>query len=151
MTDPALALTVALGCGMLLGVQRERRLGEESNRAAADVRTFALVGLAGGLAGGWAGLRQRPSRSASSRSQRLSDTYAAKRRTMADPEADRRAGRTDQHHLHAGTLPRLSSDPTLRHPSAIQVSGGIRAAHEPASRQQEGRRLRRPVIVHHVR
>jgi uncharacterized membrane protein YhiD involved in acid resistance len=72
MTDPALALTVALGCGMLLGVQRERRLGEESNRAAADVRTFALVGLAGGLAGGWAGLRQRPSRSASSRSQRLS-------------------------------------------------------------------------------
>ncbi len=49
MTDPALALTVALGCGLLLGVERERRMSEESNRAPAGVRTFALVGLAGGL------------------------------------------------------------------------------------------------------
>jgi hypothetical protein len=49
MADPVLALTVELGVGMLLGVERERRQGEGSNRAAAGVRTFALVGLLGGL------------------------------------------------------------------------------------------------------
>ena len=49
MTDPVLALAVALGVGMLLGVERERRKGEGTSRAAAGVRTFALVGLAGGL------------------------------------------------------------------------------------------------------
>jgi uncharacterized membrane protein (DUF4010 family) len=49
MTDPVLALAVALGVGMLLGVERERRKGEGTSRAAAGVRTFALVGLAGGV------------------------------------------------------------------------------------------------------
>ncbi len=48
MTDPALALAVSLGIGTLLGVERERRKGEGPNRAAAGVRTFALVGLLGG-------------------------------------------------------------------------------------------------------
>jgi uncharacterized membrane protein (DUF4010 family) len=49
MTDPVVALAVALGVGMLLGVERERRKGEGTGRAAAGVRTFALVGLAGGV------------------------------------------------------------------------------------------------------
>jgi uncharacterized membrane protein (DUF4010 family) len=48
-TDPVLALTVALGVGMLLGVERERRKGDGRERAAAGVRTFTLVGLAGGV------------------------------------------------------------------------------------------------------
>ena len=49
MTDPAIALAVSLGIGTLLGVERERRKGEGTHRAAAGVRTFALVGLAGGV------------------------------------------------------------------------------------------------------
>jgi uncharacterized membrane protein (DUF4010 family) len=49
MTEPALALGVSLGVGTLLGVERERRKGEGSHRGAAGVRTFALVGLAGGI------------------------------------------------------------------------------------------------------
>jgi uncharacterized membrane protein (DUF4010 family) len=49
VTDPALALAVSLGIGVLLGVERERRKGESSERAAAGVRTFALVGLLGGV------------------------------------------------------------------------------------------------------
>ena len=46
-STPALALPVALGVGLLLGVERERRKGDD--RASAGIRTFALVGLAGGL------------------------------------------------------------------------------------------------------
>jgi uncharacterized membrane protein (DUF4010 family) len=49
MTEPALALGVSLGIGTLLGVERERRKGEGSTRSPAGVRTFALVGLAGGI------------------------------------------------------------------------------------------------------
>jgi uncharacterized membrane protein (DUF4010 family) len=49
VTDPALALAVSLGIGVLLGVERERRKGDGSERAAAGVRTFALVGLLGGV------------------------------------------------------------------------------------------------------
>ena len=49
MTDPAVSLGVALGIGTLLGVERERRKGHGSSRAPAGVRTFALVGLAGGV------------------------------------------------------------------------------------------------------
>jgi uncharacterized membrane protein (DUF4010 family) len=49
VTEPALALAVSLGVGTLLGVERERRKGEGTHRAAAGVRTFALVGLAGGI------------------------------------------------------------------------------------------------------
>jgi uncharacterized membrane protein (DUF4010 family) len=49
VTDPVLALAVSLGIGMLLGVERERRKGEGPERSAAGVRTFALVGLLGGV------------------------------------------------------------------------------------------------------
>lgn len=49
MNDPAFTLPVALGIGLLLGVERERRKGEGPERAPAGVRTFALAGLAGGL------------------------------------------------------------------------------------------------------
>ncbi len=49
MTEPVATLAVSLGIGTLLGVERERRKGEGSERAAAGVRTFALVGLAGGV------------------------------------------------------------------------------------------------------
>ena len=49
MTDPALALAVSFGIGMLLGVERERRKSDGPGRSAAGVRTFALVGLLGGL------------------------------------------------------------------------------------------------------
>lgn len=49
MTDPVLALAVSLGVGTLLGVERERRKGKGPDRGTAGVRTFALVGLAGGV------------------------------------------------------------------------------------------------------
>ena len=43
-------LALALGIGLLLGVERERRKGEGPERAPAEIRTFALVALLGGLA-----------------------------------------------------------------------------------------------------
>lgn len=43
-------LAVALGIGLLVGIERERRKGDGATRGAAGVRTFALIGLAGGLA-----------------------------------------------------------------------------------------------------
>ncbi|WP_322819811.1 DUF4010 domain-containing protein [Tepidiforma sp.] len=46
----ALRLAVALGIGLLLGAERERRKGEGPRRGAAGIRTFALVALAGGVA-----------------------------------------------------------------------------------------------------
>jgi len=46
----ALRLAVALGIGLLLGAERERRKGEGRRRGAAGIRTFALVALAGGVA-----------------------------------------------------------------------------------------------------
>lgn len=49
MTDGVLGLAVALGVGLLLGVERERRMGQQPERGAAGVRTFALVALLGGL------------------------------------------------------------------------------------------------------
>ena len=49
MTSPVLALGVSLGIGMLLGVERERRKGDGAKRAPAGIRTFALVGLLGGV------------------------------------------------------------------------------------------------------
>ncbi len=49
MTEPLLALGAALGVGTLLGIERERRKGTGTNRAAAGVRTFALTGLLGGI------------------------------------------------------------------------------------------------------
>jgi len=43
-------LAVALGVGLLIGLERERRKGTGPRRAAAGVRTFALTALAGALA-----------------------------------------------------------------------------------------------------
>ncbi len=43
-------LALALGIGLLLGAERERRKGEGPTRGAAGIRTFALVALAGGVA-----------------------------------------------------------------------------------------------------
>ena len=42
-------LGVALGIGLLLGLERERRKGEGPSRAPAGLRTFALVALMGGV------------------------------------------------------------------------------------------------------
>ena len=52
MITPGLAsgLALALGIGQLVGLERERRKGEGVQRQPAGLRTFALVGLAGGLA-----------------------------------------------------------------------------------------------------
>jgi hypothetical protein len=44
-----LSLLVALGIGLLLGIERERRQRRVRQREPAGVRTFALVGLLGGL------------------------------------------------------------------------------------------------------
>ena len=43
-------LAVALGLGLLIGADRERRKGEGTSRAAAGVRTFAIVSLSGATA-----------------------------------------------------------------------------------------------------
>jgi uncharacterized membrane protein (DUF4010 family) len=42
-------LAVSLGIGLLIGIERERTKGEGAERRPAGVRTFALVGLLGGL------------------------------------------------------------------------------------------------------
>jgi uncharacterized membrane protein (DUF4010 family) len=42
-------LAVALGIGLLLGLERERRKGTDPSRAPAGIRTFALVSLLGGI------------------------------------------------------------------------------------------------------
>lgn len=47
--DDAARIAVALGIGLLLGVERERHKGRGPERGAAGVRTFALVGLLGGI------------------------------------------------------------------------------------------------------
>ena len=46
----AVGLATALGIGVLIGLDRERRKGEGADRAAAGVRTFALAALLGGVA-----------------------------------------------------------------------------------------------------
>lgn len=43
-------LAVALGVGLLIGIERERRKGDGAGRGSAGLRTFALVALAGALA-----------------------------------------------------------------------------------------------------
>lgn len=49
--DPSVTgLAVALAVGILIGIDRERRKGDGPGRGAAGLRTFALVGLLGGLA-----------------------------------------------------------------------------------------------------
>ena len=48
--DILIGLAVALGIGLLVGIERERRKGEGATRGAAGVRTFGLIALAGALA-----------------------------------------------------------------------------------------------------
>lgn len=52
----ATVLSVALGCGLLVGLDRERRKGDGPGRAFAGLRTFALASLTGATAAltGWA-------------------------------------------------------------------------------------------------
>lgn len=45
----AVRLGVALGIGLLIGAERERRKGSGPHRSPAGIRTFALTSLAGGL------------------------------------------------------------------------------------------------------
>lgn len=49
LSRPEWPLGVALAIGLLIGLERERRKGEGEDRSAAGLRTFALVGLLGGL------------------------------------------------------------------------------------------------------
>lgn len=50
LTSPdVVGLIVALGVGLLIGVERERRKGEGPTRAAAGVRTFVVVALGGAI------------------------------------------------------------------------------------------------------
>lgn len=49
-THAAAALAAALGCGLLIGVERERRKGQGPARAFAGLRTFALVCVSGAVA-----------------------------------------------------------------------------------------------------
>jgi uncharacterized membrane protein YhiD involved in acid resistance len=44
------SFAVALGAGLLIGIERERRKGAGADRALAGVRTFTLTSLAGALA-----------------------------------------------------------------------------------------------------
>ncbi|NMM36858.1 MAG: MgtC/SapB family protein [Glaciimonas sp.] len=51
MNDSILiSLSVALGCGLLIGIDRERRKGSGPNRTYAGVRSFALASFTGALA-----------------------------------------------------------------------------------------------------
>ena len=43
---------MALGCGLLIGLERERRKGQGGDRAAAGIRTFSIAALLGALAQG---------------------------------------------------------------------------------------------------
>ena len=49
-TDAAAALAGALGCGLLVGIERERRKGSGPNRSFAGLRTFAVTSVAGAAA-----------------------------------------------------------------------------------------------------
>jgi len=54
--EPAWGLLVALGCGLVLGLERERTKGTGPRRRPAGIRTFALTALLGGastLTGSW--------------------------------------------------------------------------------------------------
>jgi uncharacterized membrane protein (DUF4010 family) len=50
MPDQALGLGVALGAGLLIGIERERRKGRGDDREAAGLRSFVVVALTGALA-----------------------------------------------------------------------------------------------------
>lgn len=45
-----IGLSVALGVGLLVGLERERRKGQGPDRRAAGIRSFALVAVCGALA-----------------------------------------------------------------------------------------------------
>jgi uncharacterized membrane protein (DUF4010 family) len=45
-----IGLAVALGCGLLIGVERERRKGRGPDREAAGLRSFAIAAVSGALA-----------------------------------------------------------------------------------------------------
>lgn len=47
---PLVSFAVALGIGLLIGAERERRKGEGPTRGAAGIRSFSVVALAGALA-----------------------------------------------------------------------------------------------------
>lgn len=50
LTDPAvMGFATALGIGLLIGAERERRKGEGPGRAPAGIRTFAIVALLGAV------------------------------------------------------------------------------------------------------
>ncbi|MFM8376980.1 MAG: MgtC/SapB family protein, partial [Phenylobacterium sp.] len=51
LEQPELKLLLALGIGLLVGVERERSKGSGPSRGAAGLRTFGLIGLVGGAAG----------------------------------------------------------------------------------------------------
>jgi len=44
-----IGLAVALGTGLLIGVEREQRKGEDAAHVVAGVRTFALISLTGAV------------------------------------------------------------------------------------------------------
>ncbi len=48
-TNSPISLAIAIGIGLLIGSERERRKGSGSQRGAAGVRTFALAAFAGAL------------------------------------------------------------------------------------------------------
>lgn len=48
--EGVVGLAVALGCGLLVGLERERRKGRGPQREAAGIRTFTVVALTGALA-----------------------------------------------------------------------------------------------------
>ncbi|MCV0440910.1 MAG: DUF4010 domain-containing protein [Hydrogenophaga sp.] len=50
LTGAAATLAAALGCGLLIGLERERRKGEGPGRALAGLRSFALVCVTGAAA-----------------------------------------------------------------------------------------------------
>lgn len=75
-------LAVALGIGLIVGIERERRKGDGDRRAAAGLRTFAIVALAGAVAQILPGLALVPIGRSSPR-WRPCPTGRAARRTRA--------------------------------------------------------------------
>ena len=56
ITSAAAVLAGALGSGLLMGIERERRKGRGPLRAFAGVRTFTLTALGGAAAALWGGM-----------------------------------------------------------------------------------------------
>lgn len=52
LPDGVLGLAVALGAGLLIGIERERRKGRGADREAAGLRSFAVAAVTGALAQG---------------------------------------------------------------------------------------------------